>query len=61
MYFSGIQPTGKLHIGNYLGAIKNWIKLQKPENRNIYCIVDLHALTDKLKVDHEVKFEQNTK
>ena len=42
--FSGIQPTGNLHIGNYLGAIKNWIKLQK-EDDCIYSIVDLHAMT----------------
>ena len=42
--FSGIQPTGNLHIGNYLGAIKNWVKLQN-DNRNIYSIVDMHALT----------------
>lgn len=42
--FSGIQPTGKIHIGNYLGAIKQWIELQE-ENECIFCIVDLHALT----------------
>ncbi len=42
--FSGIQPTGNLHIGNYLGAIKNWIALQQG-SETIYSIVDLHALT----------------
>ncbi|MDD2696935.1 MAG: tryptophan--tRNA ligase [Candidatus Pacebacteria bacterium] len=42
--FSGIQPTGKLHIGNYLGAIKQWIELQE-KNECVFCIVDLHALT----------------
>ena len=42
--FSGIQPTGNLHIGNYLGAIKNWIELQK-ESETIYSIVDMHALS----------------
>ena len=42
--FSGIQPTGNLHIGNYLGAIKNWIALQK-DSETIYSIVDMHALT----------------
>ncbi len=42
--FSGIQPTGEIHIGNYIGAIKQWIKLQN-ENECIYCIVDLHAIT----------------
>lgn len=42
--FSGIKPTGQLHLGNYLGAIKNWVDLQK-EHDCIYSIVDLHALT----------------
>ena len=41
--FSGIQPTGQLHIGNYLGAIKQWIELQQ-ENECVFCIVDWHAL-----------------
>lgn len=42
--FSGIQPTGRLHIGNYLGAIKQWVELQE-KGECIFCIVDLHALT----------------
>jgi len=42
--FSGIQPTGKLHLGNYLGAIKHWVTDQDT-NRGIFCIVDLHAIT----------------
>jgi tryptophanyl-tRNA synthetase len=42
--FSGIQPTGELHIGNYLGAVKNWVKLQY-EHDSIFCIVDYHAIT----------------
>ena len=42
--FSGIQPTGNLHLGNYLGAIRNWVKLQH-DFECIFCIVDLHALT----------------
>lgn len=42
--FSGIQPTGEIHIGNYLGAIKNWLLLQG-KNECIFCIVDLHSLT----------------
>jgi len=41
---SGIQPTGNLHLGNYLGAIRNWVKLQEM-HENLFCIVDLHALT----------------
>jgi tryptophanyl-tRNA synthetase len=42
--FSGIQPTGNLHLGNYLGAIRNWVTLQA-DYECIFCIVDLHALT----------------
>ncbi len=42
--FSGVQPTGSLHLGNYLGAIKNFIELQK-KMACIYCVVDLHAIT----------------
>ncbi|MBT5575276.1 tryptophan--tRNA ligase [Alphaproteobacteria bacterium] len=42
--FSGVQPTGNLHLGNYLGAIKNWVGLQQ-DHETIYCIVDLHAIT----------------
>ena len=42
--FSGIQPSGELHIGNYLGAVKNWVALQH-QHPSIFCIVDLHAIT----------------
>jgi tryptophanyl-tRNA synthetase len=42
--FSGIQPTGNIHLGNYLGAIRNWVALQH-DYECIFCIVDLHALT----------------
>ncbi|MGH7091894.1 MAG: tryptophan--tRNA ligase, partial [Stellaceae bacterium] len=42
--FSGVQPTGNLHLGNYLGAIRNWVRLQRDYDC-IFCIVDLHALT----------------
>ncbi len=42
--FSGIQPSGNLHLGNYLGAIKNWVKLQD-EYESIFCVVDMHAIT----------------
>ncbi len=41
---SGVQPTGNLHIGNYLGAIANWVKIQH-QYESIFCIVDLHAIT----------------
>ena len=46
--FSGVQPTGNLHLGNYLGAIKNFVELQnEKENHCIFCVVDLHAITVK--------------
>ena len=42
--FSGIQPTGDIHLGNFLGAIQYWVSLQS-EYDSIYCVVDLHAIT----------------
>ena len=42
--FSGVQPTGDLHLGNYLGAIRNFVGLQD-DHECIYCVVDLHAIT----------------
>jgi len=46
--FSGVQPTGNLHLGNYLGAIKNFVKLNNDdENDCVFCVVDLHAITIK--------------
>ena len=42
--FSGVQPTGNLHLGNYLGAIRNWVKLQD-QYECLFCVVDLHAIT----------------
>ena len=42
--FSGVQPSGNLHLGNYLGAIRNFVRLQD-DNECIYCVVDLHAIT----------------
>lgn len=50
LVFSGMQPTGNLHLGNYLGAIRNWLKLQE-EYRCLYCVVDMHAIT----ADHDPK------
>jgi len=44
--FSGVQPTGNLHLGNYLGAIKNFVDLQN-KFECVYCIVDLHAITNR--------------
>ncbi len=42
--FSGMQPTGNLHLGNYLGAMLNWVKMQDT-NECVYCVVDMHAIT----------------
>jgi tryptophanyl-tRNA synthetase len=51
--FSGVQPSGNLHLGNYIGAIKNFVDLQNQEgNECVYCVVDLHAIT--LKQDPKI-------
>ena len=42
--FSGMQPSGNLHLGNYLGALRNWVR-QQEDNDNVFCVVDLHALS----------------
>ncbi|WP_075290991.1 tryptophan--tRNA ligase [Pararhizobium arenae] len=47
LVFSGVQPTGNLHLGNYLGAIRKFVALQE-NNDCIYCVVDLHAITNQL-------------
>ncbi len=44
--FSGVQPSGNLHLGNYLGAISQWVEMQKNYNC-IFCVVDYHAITVK--------------
>ena len=43
--FSGVQPTGNLHLGNYLGAIRNWVHLQDDFDDCLFCVVDMHAIT----------------
>ena len=50
--FSGIQPSGEIHLGNYFGAIKNWVDLQNGDYDCIYCVVDLHAMTMPYKPEH---------
>ena len=57
LVFSGVQPTGNLHLGNYLGAIKNWVELQKKKNC-IFCIVDLHEITV---AENRSKLRENTR
>lgn len=43
--FSGIKPTGRLHLGNYIGAVRHWVNAQDDDAFRIYCVVDLHAIT----------------
>ena len=59
--FSGIQPTGGLHQGNYLGAIKYWKQLQDSHKtyQKFFCLVDYHALTNKFTVDHGILFKKD--
>ena len=56
--FSGVQPTGNLHLGNYLGAIKNFVELNNDDkNKCIFCVVDLHAITvsqDPKELNHNI-------
>jgi tryptophanyl-tRNA synthetase len=55
--FSGVQPTGQLHLGNYLGALKNWAEIQS-RYESIFCIVDLHAITvyqDPAELQHKIR------
>ena len=49
--FSGIQPTGDLHLGNYFGAVRNWVRLQDEYEQTIYCVVDYHAITHEIDAD----------
>ncbi len=57
LVFSGVQPTGNLHLGNYLGAIKNWVDFQTSK-KCIFCIVDLHAITS---TENRKELSKNTK
>ncbi len=55
--FSGVQPTGNLHLGNYLGAIRNFVRLQDDYDC-LYCVVDLHAITmpqDPAELRHHIR------
>jgi hypothetical protein len=61
--FSGIQPTGTPHLGNYLGALRQWVQLQQdadPETELIYCIVDLHAITTQQDRDQLRRWKRET-
>ena len=52
--FSGIQPSGELHLGNYLGAMRTWVELQD-QYRCFYCIVDYHAITQRLRAGRDAR------
>ncbi len=54
---SGVRPTGGIHLGNYLGAIRNWVTMQDQSQENLFCIVDMHALTT---LDASENLKENT-
>ena len=60
LVFSGMQPTNTLHLGNYLGALKNWVRLQKTMDC-LYCIVDMHAMTQDTAYGHPGDIEHSTR
>src|ERR1051325_6305976 len=60
LVLSGMQPTNVLHLGNYLGALKNWVKLQD-EMRCLYCVVDMHAITQDTAYRHPKELEAATR
>jgi len=60
LVFSGMQPTNTLHLGNYLGALKNWVKIQD-EMPCIYCVVDMHAVTQDVGYGHPGELTQATR
>jgi tryptophanyl-tRNA synthetase len=60
LVFSGMQPTNTLHLGNYLGALKNWVRLQQTMDA-LYCVVDMHALTQESGYGHAKDIAQATR
>ena len=60
LVFSGMQPTNTLHLGNYLGALKNWVRLQQTMDA-LYCVVDMHALTQDSGYGHAKDIAQATR
>jgi len=60
LVFSGMQPTNTLHLGNYLGALKNWVKMQD-QMPCIYCVVDMHAMTQDSGYGHPKDVMQSTR
>jgi tryptophanyl-tRNA synthetase len=60
LVFSGMQPTNTLHLGNYLGALKNWVRLQETMEC-LYCVVDMHAITQDSGYAHAMEIGQSTR
>src|SRR5271169_1247881 len=60
LVFSGMQPTNTLHLGNYLGALKNWVKMQD-QMPCIYCVVDMHAITQDSGYGHAKDLSESTR
>ena len=58
---SGIQPSGFIHLGNYLGAVKNWVHLQNHDLTRYYCVVDYHSITQKFVGKHISEAEAHPK
>ena len=60
--FSGVQPTGNLHLGNYIGAIKNFVDLQnEKDNQCIFCVVEIQAITVNQETHEKKKNIRGTK
>ena len=60
LVLSGMQPTNTLHLGNYLGALKNWVRLQE-EMPCLFCVVDMHAITQDAGYGHAAELAQATR
>src|SRR3977135_4538763 len=60
LVLSGMQPTNTLHLGNYLGALKNWVRMQE-EMPCLFCVVDMHAITQDVGYGHAAELTQATR
>src|SRR5690349_18929164 len=60
LVLSGMQPTNTLHLGNYLGALKNWVRMQE-EMPCLFCVVDMHAITQEVGYGHPAELTQATR
>ena len=60
LVLSGMQPTNTLHLGNYLGALKNWVRMQE-EMPCLFCVVDMHAITQDVGYGHAEALTNQTR